>query len=190
MEDETLRNLTASERLTLDEEYEMQKKWRVDEDKLTFIILYRWPSVEPLTDEYITKLPMVGDVNLFLKGIPPRPGDTHTCVIPRNAADEGGDEFEAELEIMIAEPAYRRQGLAYEAIQLMISFVTSPPTMSISPEHMSSYPPQLPIPRSSLVVRISESNLSSIKLFERVGFKVVKRVEVFGEVEMRWVDRS
>ena len=89
-----------------------------------------------------------------------------------------------------AEPAYRRQGLAYEAIQLMISFVTSPPTMSVSPEHISSYPPQLPIPRSSLVARISESNLSSIALFKKVGFEVAKRVEVFGEVEMRWADQS
>jgi L-amino acid N-acyltransferase YncA len=72
----------------------------------------------------------------------------------------------------------------------MISFVTSPSASSVSPEHVSAYPPQLPIPRSSLVVRISESNISSIKLFERVGFRVVKRVEVFGEVEMRWTDRN
>ena len=69
--------------------------------ELTFIILSGRPSAEPLTDEHITKLPMVGDVNLFLKGTPPHLRATHAHVIPRNA-DEDDDEFEAELEIMIA----------------------------------------------------------------------------------------
>jgi L-amino acid N-acyltransferase YncA len=26
----------------------------------------------------------------------------------------------------------------------------------------------------------------SIRLFEKLGFRITKRVEVFGEVEMRW----
>lgn len=84
---------------------------------------------------------------------------------------------------MRPEPAYRRRGLAYEALQIMISFATS---SSASSSDNVSLPPQLPIPRSSLVCRISESNTPSIKLFERLGMKIVKRVEVFKEVEMRW----
>lgn len=150
---------------------------------------------------------MVGDVNLFLKGIPPHLRDPSTLKVNQSIyGDEDkveDDEFEAELEIMIAgmrlfrnfprhtrqlfplglpEPAYRRKGLAYEALQLMISYATSPP----SPSSFATYPPQLPIPRSSLVARITDTNMPSIKLFERVGLKVVKRVAVFQEVEMRW----
>jgi hypothetical protein len=31
-----------------------------------------------------------------------------------------------------------------------------------------------------------ESNVPSIKLFEKLGFRIMKWVEVFGEVEMWW----
>ncbi|KAJ7255696.1 hypothetical protein C8J57DRAFT_598882 [Mycena rebaudengoi] len=44
----------------------------------------------------------------------------------------------------------------------------------------------LPFPPTSLLTRISESNVPSIRLFEKLGFSITKRVEVFGEVEMRW----
>jgi hypothetical protein len=74
---------------------------------LTFIILARSPSADAescakphVSDEVdISTLPMVGDVNLFLKGTPPH---LRTGIIPRNPAEEEEEEFEAELEIMIA----------------------------------------------------------------------------------------
>ena len=39
MEDPAILQATASEPLTLEKEYQMQKSWRHDEDKLTFILL-------------------------------------------------------------------------------------------------------------------------------------------------------
>ncbi|EIW65327.1 acyl-CoA N-acyltransferase [Trametes versicolor FP-101664 SS1] len=156
-----LRELTASEPLTLDEEYEMQRKWQTDEDKLTFIVLdgTRLVSAEGTTisPESLRGLPMIGDVNLFLKGTP----------------DE--EEFEAEAEIMVAEPAYRRRGIAFTALQLMLSYATDP--LSPSP---------LPVRPEKLVARIGDKNEPSIRLFEKLGFSVTKIVAVFEEVELRY----
>ena len=39
MESEELRQLTGSERLSLEQEREMQQAWREDKDKCTFIVL-------------------------------------------------------------------------------------------------------------------------------------------------------
>ena len=61
------------------------------------------------------------------------------------------------------------------ALQLMLSYATSPTS-----------PTPLPIPPSTLVVRIGEANESSIRLFEKLGFVLTKRVEVFQEVELRF----
>uniref|UniRef100_A0A0M3HUT0 N-acetyltransferase domain-containing protein n=1 Tax=Ascaris lumbricoides TaxID=6252 RepID=A0A0M3HUT0_ASCLU len=94
MEDAELRQQTASDRLTLEQEYEMQRSWREDDDKCTFIILSR-----ALIDEGYDELSsMIGDVNLFLY------------------------ETVAELEIMIAEREWRGRGIATECTRLMIRY--------------------------------------------------------------------
>lgn len=47
-------------------------------------------------------------------------------------------------------------------------------------------PRPLPVPRDRLVVRIGETNVPSIRLFEKLGFSVTKHVAVFEEVELRF----
>ena len=64
MQDPELQQLTASEPLTLDQEFEMQRAWRDDADKLTFIVLDR--RVQPDTPGTGSHGgAMAGDVNLF-----------------------------------------------------------------------------------------------------------------------------
>ncbi|KAF9554047.1 hypothetical protein CPC08DRAFT_767056 [Agrocybe pediades] len=187
MLDEELRTLTASEPLTLEEEYEMQEKWQSDEDKLTFIILARESESTTQTlemsetlspdDERLKKHPMVGDVNIFLHG------DIRSASTPKEGEEEE-EEFTAEVEIMIAEPSFRRKGLAYDALQLMLGYATGQPRLF---KLSSSIPDsKLGIPPQSLITRISESNTPSIRLFEKLGFTITKRVEVFQEIEMRF----
>lgn len=141
------------------------------------------PGVHDLpTKEQISTLTMVGDVNLFVKGSP----------------EEGIDEVEAE--VMIAgkkplftvllpcfshtipflislynlEPAYRKKGVAFSALNLMFGYATSP-----------DGPEVLRIKPEKLVARIGEDNMGSIRLFEKLGFQITKRVAIFHEVEMR-----
>nr|XP_054925699.1 N-acetyltransferase 9-like protein isoform X2 [Dermacentor andersoni] len=78
MKDPYLQAMTASEPLSLEQEYEMQKSWLEDEDKCTFIILDR-ETYESSKDEVEA---MIGDVNLFF-----------------NDQDRPRD---AEIEVMIA----------------------------------------------------------------------------------------
>lgn len=210
MRDRELQILTASEPLSLEEEYQMQQQWLLDEDKLTFIILARTENLkEPNsstalptkffaheelspTDTRVSSLPMVGDVNLFLKGSVPSSSNHLDFQRPRGGDDENRDTFEAEVEIMIAETVYRRRGFAFEALQLILRYATgAPSTYFGSPSSAASavdatLVSPLNIPPTCLVTRISESNTASISLFEKLGFRLTKKVEVFREVEMRW----
>ncbi|KAH8284134.1 hypothetical protein KR054_010845 [Drosophila jambulina] len=104
MSSETLRQLTASEELTLEEEYEMQRSWREDSDKLTFIILDA--GIYAQNQDEIAA--MVGDTNLFL-----------------HSDSEDEDQQVAEAEIMIAEPAARGKGYGREAMLLMLKYAQS-----------------------------------------------------------------
>lgn len=106
MSSAALRDLTASEELTLSEEYEMQRSWRKDDDKLTFIVLCA--ATYAKTNDEIEA--MVGDTNLFLR-------------TEENEQTEGNSQqIVAEAEIMIASPEARGKGLGREALLLMLKY--------------------------------------------------------------------
>lgn len=95
-----LQHLTASDPLTLCEEFEMQQKWVQDPDKLTFIVLDRTIFERTGGDEVAS---MIGDTNIFLP-------------------DPNQDELigSGEIEVMIAEKMHRQNGKGRETVQLML----------------------------------------------------------------------
>ncbi|KAN0026263.1 hypothetical protein ACTFIV_007247 [Dictyostelium citrinum] len=107
MQSEEIREQTASEELTIDEEYENQESWFRDDHKITFIILDKDLLLENEKQEngYSNEndiKSMIGDVNIFF--------------------NEYEDEGTGELEVMIAESKSRRKGLAREAISIIMGY--------------------------------------------------------------------
>ncbi|KAK3184492.1 hypothetical protein Dsin_031778 [Dipteronia sinensis] len=102
MQDPLLLQATASEPLTLDQEYEMHLSWCQDPLKQTFIVLDK-ALVE---GKFVHKDPhveaMVGDVNIYMNDL--------------------DNPQLAEVEIMIAEPKSRGKGLAKESVLMMMSY--------------------------------------------------------------------
>jgi RimJ/RimL family protein N-acetyltransferase len=98
MKDAELLELTASEPLSLEEEYSMQQSWRDDEKKCTFIVQ------SPLFEQnvFYGLGGMIGDVNLYF--------------------NDHDDLFAVEIEIMIAEKEMRRKGLGRIATLMMMSY--------------------------------------------------------------------
>ena len=134
---------TASEPLSLQEEYEMQQTWRDDEAKCTFIILAGGRGYE---GDEIEEERMVGDVNLFLH--------------------DRDDPTNAEIEIMVAEPKWRRKGLAKEALHIMMGYALK----------------NLNITR--FFAKIGTKNTASLSLFQGLGYTEVNYVEAFEEHEL------
>ncbi|KAL9457374.1 hypothetical protein AB3S75_006423 [Citrus x aurantiifolia] len=102
MQDPFLLETTASEPLTLEQEYQMHLSWCQDPLKKTFIVLDK-DMVEGTFvhgDPHVEA--MVGDVNIYMNDL---------------------DNLElAEVEIMIAEPKSRGKGLAKEAVLMMMAY--------------------------------------------------------------------
>ncbi|KAI9183502.1 hypothetical protein H9P43_004420 [Blastocladiella emersonii ATCC 22665] len=134
---------TASEPLSLREEYAMQQSWREDPDKLTFILawsglplnydpaaLTRTDEAEP--DEALALDPaaadqlrglggMVGDVNLFFHPYY-QDDDEEDADAEPSATDSRPLYRTAEVEIMVAEPSARGHGLAQRALAWIMAY--------------------------------------------------------------------
>ncbi|KAK2766722.1 hypothetical protein FQN54_006036 [Arachnomyces sp. PD_36] len=193
MEDEEIREATASELLTLDEEYAMQESWRRDADKLTFIVC----SLSLLGNEgnqTPKQLPpegasspscMVGDVNMFLRleDEEQPQDDTDAC-----DGQEPNQQLVGELELMIAERGQRRQGYGRAALLCFLRYILENESSIVeeffAQECLARFKGIRKI--SYLSVKIGETNIKSLALFESLGFtRVTEKANVFGELELR-----
>lgn len=142
MQSPELQELTASLPLTLEEEYKMQQSWYEDEDKCTFIILDK-EIFEEKNDEINA---MIGDTNIFIKD-------------KENAL--------AEIELMIAEPAFRSKKRGWNAIISMLRY-------GVENLKIKSY-----------FAKIAVNNTPSISLFKKLNFVLESGPDVFEELTFR-----
>ncbi|GJN75009.1 hypothetical protein PLICBS_009105 [Purpureocillium lilacinum] len=131
MQDPSIQEATASEPLSLDEEYENQVSWREAHDKLTFI------ACEPLgpegprqgaavSDHGAREENMRGDINFFLY---PDEEDEDEVDAPSAV---GGDEAASgertrwlvgEVDVMIAHEGHRGRGFGGGAVRALLVYL-------------------------------------------------------------------
>ena len=204
MQDEEIQKATASEPLTLDEEYAMQSSWREDADKLTFIVCtHHGPDYYDLVvrpTRTLSIIPgkqdasenMIGDVNLFLfddenddeEGDEDK-GGREVKEHESKEKKEGAFKVQSivgELEIMIARKDQRGKGIAHETLTAFMSYIQS----SLDGILVEYAGVGKSVVLKYLRVKIDKDNVRSLNLFERVGFvKTSAEPNYFGEVELR-----
>lgn len=161
MSDKALREATASDELSLEEELLNQRSWVDDERKLTFIIHQSGGGCigERALPSDVTA-GMVGDANIFF--LP-----TDNCGAYLEAAGAASNAVCAEIMVMIASSAARRRGCAVAAVAALLRYAM---------EHCAV---------EAFVAKISEDNAASLSLFtDRLGFAEAKRLPCFAEIHL------
>ncbi|MCJ1477919.1 hypothetical protein MMC13_006593 [Lambiella insularis] len=173
MQDAEIQEATASEPLSLDEEYAMQSSWRHDPDKLTYIACLPLlnPAPRPFfAGHYDDPSHMLGDVNLFLT----ESGD--------------GSSLIGEIELMIAVKSQQGHGYGRASLLAFLRYVVEHEE-DLLEEFERDKMGESHLGLMELRVKIGEANVRSVGLFESVGFEAVGgEADYFGERELRMRD--
>ncbi|KAL6830995.1 tRNA synthetases class I (M) domain-containing protein [Trichoderma sp. SZMC 28015] len=188
MKDPAIQEATASEPMTLEEEYENQESWRTSHDKLTFIVcepLSRAASnendearqIKAQVDDSPDK--MKGDINFFLYLADE--DDDDEVVEPREASTI---RLTGEVDVMIANTQHRGKGVGEAAVRSILAYIRRN-----LPEILKEYAQgeKLNVEKVQLVglmAKIKQENTGSRALFKKLGFKQEGEANYFGEVKM------
>ncbi|KAM0433960.1 hypothetical protein ACHAPT_003904 [Fusarium lateritium] len=168
-----IQEATASEPMTLEEEYENQLSWRTSSDKLTFIVcapLEGSTSVVKAGTADADEL-MRGDINFFLH--------TYEADDEAEAASaEAHGWLTGEVDVMIASLSHRGRGMGRAAVQALLTYLQK--HMAGMLDEYDGGGGEL----KGLMVKIKEGNAGSRALFEKLGFEQRGGVNYFGEVVM------
>lgn len=164
----------------------MQRSWRQDADKLTFIVCRPVTSSEEisiqLSAESDSSKNMVGDINLFLRVDDGEEGDAPPEIV-------------GEIELMIAEKANQGRGFGKAALLTFLRYIFERQAAIIeefvNADVQTETAGKLRAAKASLgfsclSVKIGQANSRSLALFESLGFeKVSVEPNFFGEFELR-----
>ena len=145
----------------------MQGSWRLDADKLTFILCLplNAPTTQIIGGQHDRPQQLLGDINLFL-----------------TKSDDG--RALGEIELMIAVKISQGQGYGRASLLTFLRYIVEHEAVILAEFRDADMEPD-ELPLEYLRVKVGETNLRSIALFESVGFQKVGDVNVFDEIELR-----
>ncbi|KAM0479977.1 hypothetical protein ACHAPX_004556 [Trichoderma viride] len=184
MQDPAIQEATASEPMTLEEEYENQQSWRTSHDKLTFIVCEPLSGEQRSDDARIITAKaddssdkMKGDINFFLY-LDDDDDD--------GSEQQGGSHIRlrGEIDVMIAGQQHRGKGTGEAAVRTILAYIQKNLTGILDEYAQGENLDKDKIQLVGLMAKIKEDNTGSRGLFKKLGFKQEGEANYFGEVKM------
>lgn len=189
---QAMQEATASEPLTLEEEYENQLSWRDSCDKLTFILCR---PVLPGLGQHAHNggdddgpASMIGDINFFLSPWDGEDGSSG-AVPPSSIGANIPRHCVGEVDVMVAESVERGKGIGRGAVLALLHYIFRN-LKGILEEYDTSSDEDLhsdnggELQLKQFMVKIKQTNTASLALFKSLGFVQEGAVDYFGEVKL------
>lgn len=183
--EETLRDTGTTEGVACMTEVEdIQKTWEEKKDRMLYLLVDRKKyesirNMEKIKDKKNADLEcLIGDIGFILL---PREDALELDSFNNGELVANDADYDVELDLMIAELAYRRQGLAREACEALMRHM---PTLLAQ---LSKNGSSMGVWSNRFLVKIKDWNVASLRLFEGLGFVTLKVTPIFNEI---WLVRD